>query len=81
MKRKTSARFDHDFDRLPADIQKQVDKQLKLLVQDLRYPSLRTKKYDEGRDIWQARITGDYRVYFQIVGDTYHLIAVVKHPK
>lgn len=80
MKRKTSARFDRDFDRLSADVKKQVDKQLELLVQDLRYPSLRAKKYDESRDIWQARVTRGWRFYFRIVGDTYEILAIIKHP-
>jgi mRNA-degrading endonuclease RelE of RelBE toxin-antitoxin system len=81
MNRKTSARFDRDFNQLPTDIKKQADKQLKMLVQNLRYPSLRAKKYDESRDIWQARITDNYRLYFKIIDDTYYLLSIIKHPK
>ncbi|MEK7189261.1 MAG: hypothetical protein AAB671_02065, partial [Patescibacteria group bacterium] len=73
--------FDREYTKLPAPIRKQVDKQLVLLVLDLQYPSLRAKKYDESRGIWQARITDDYRLYFQIIEDTYYLLTVVKHPK
>ena len=45
----------------PSDVRKAFFKQVRLLEQDLRHPSLRTTKYDESRDIWQARvnITGD----------------------
>ena len=35
----------------PADVRKAFFKQVKLLEQDLRYPSLRAKKYDEADDL------------------------------
>ena len=51
------------------------------LVQDIRHPSLRAKKYDEAQDIWQARVNQDWRFYFQIEGGTYILLDIMKHPK
>ena len=42
---------------------------------------LRAKKYDEARDIWQARVNDDWRFYFKIVDDTYRLENLKKHPK
>jgi mRNA interferase RelE/StbE len=65
----------------PRQVQKALDKQLRFLVEDLRHPSLRAKKYDEVTDIWQARVTQGWRVYFQIQGDTYVILAVIPHPK
>jgi hypothetical protein len=62
-------------------VQKAFDKQAKFLIQDLRHPSLHSKKYDEARDIWQARVTRDWRFYFTIEGDTYHLHTIIRHPK
>ena len=53
---------------------------LVLLVQILRHPSLRAKKYDEARDIWQARVDRAWRFYFQIKGDTYYLLNITPHP-
>ncbi|GEM_PF-2669927 len=50
--------FRRSYQKLPKEIQAAFDKQLVLLLQNLRHPSLRTKKYDEGRDLWQARVTG-----------------------
>ena len=41
------------------------------LLRDLHHPSLRAKKYDEARDLWQARVTKGWRFYFKIVGDVY----------
>jgi hypothetical protein len=65
----------------PLQVQKAFDKQAKLLIQDLRHPSLRAKKYDEARDVWQARVTRDWRFYFTIEGDTYNLHTIIPHPK
>ncbi|HEY4476414.1 MAG TPA: hypothetical protein VJB69_00270 [Candidatus Paceibacterota bacterium] len=45
----------------------------------MRYPSLRAKKYDEGSDIWQARVDDHYRFYFQIKGDTYIIVNILPH--
>ncbi|MBK5292798.1 MAG: hypothetical protein JJE04_14125 [Acidobacteriia bacterium] len=39
----------------PVRIRKAFYKQADFLVQDLHYPSLRAKKYDEFKDLWQAR--------------------------
>jgi len=47
----------------------------------LRHPSLRAKKYDEARDIWQARINSGWRFYFKIEEDVYYLLDVIPHPK
>jgi len=77
--------FTHQFIRryhsLPKEIQRKFDKQLKYLLQNLRYPSLRAKKYDEEKDIWQARVNRNYRFYFLIEGDTYILLEIKLHPK
>jgi len=57
------------------------NKSASYLIRDIQYPSLHTKKYDEAGDIWQARVTGDIRFYFRIVGGTYRLLDIRKHPK
>jgi len=46
---------------------------------DIRHPSLRAKKYDEERGIWQARVTDNVRFYFAIEGDMYLLLDIEKH--
>jgi mRNA-degrading endonuclease RelE of RelBE toxin-antitoxin system len=74
-------RFARDFDLAPPDIQRALEKQLGHLLRDLRHPSLRAKKYDEARGIWQARITRGWRLYFLIEGDTYTLLTLTPHPK
>ena len=42
---------------------------MKFLEQNLRHPSLRAKKYDESRGLWQARVSKDWRFYFLIQDD------------
>lgn len=74
-------RFRRSYVGAPSSIQKRCDKQLALLVQNLRHPSLRAKKYDEARDIWQARLNGGWRFYFVIRGDLYYLLDLIPHPK
>ena len=73
-------RAEDDYTRLSPKLKAQTDKQLDFLAKDLRHPSLRAKKYDESRDLWQARISRDYRVYFLIEGDTCVILTIRKHP-
>lgn len=65
----------------PAAVQKAFFKQIKMLEQNLRHPSLRAKKYDEAQDRWQARVNKDWRFYFKIVDDTYFITELMPHPK
>jgi len=66
---------------LSASKQARLEKQLAFLLGNLRHPSLRAKKYDESRGIWQARVDRDYRFYFLIEEDTYLILSVIPHPK
>ena len=65
----------------PASVRKALFKQVKLLEQSLRHPSLRAKKYDQSLDLWQARVTRDWRFYFLILNDVYYIVDIVPHPK
>jgi len=58
-----------------------ISRPARLFAQNLRHPSLRAKKYDAAQDIWQARVTRDWRFYFTIEDDTYHLHEIKPHPK
>lgn len=81
MRVRYSERFRHSYESAPPRIQRAFDRRLALLFQNLRHPSLRAKKYDETRGIWQARANGGWRFYFTIEGDTYHLHDLIPHPK
>lgn len=79
MRPEFTKKFDEAYIALPPYIRGKFDKQLRHLLTDLRHPSLRTKKYDEANDIWQARVDGHYRFYFQIRGNIYYLLYIRKH--
>jgi len=81
MKYERTSHFKREFRRFSDDVRRAFNKQATFLLKDLRHPSLRAKKYDEARDIWQARVTDNVRFYFQITGDTYRLLNIRKHPK
>jgi mRNA-degrading endonuclease RelE of RelBE toxin-antitoxin system len=66
---------------MPSRLRAQVDKQLDFLSQNLRHPSIQAKKYGGTGDVWQGRVNRDYRFYFQIIDETYHVIAIIPHPK
>lgn len=76
-----SERFSSRLVALPAVVKKKFEKQLRFLLQDIRHPSLRAKKHEEKKGIWQARVDDNYRFYFQIRGDTYFIVDILKHPK
>jgi mRNA interferase RelE/StbE len=65
----------------PPAVQKAFFKQTKFLEQNLQHPSLHAKKYDEAKDIWQARVNKNWRFYFTITHDTYRLEKLIPHPK
>jgi hypothetical protein len=67
--------------RRTCTVQNAFYKQLRFLVQDLKHPSLRAKKYDEAKDIWQARVNRAWRFYFKIDGNTCLITNVIPHPK
>lgn len=74
-------RFKRSFRDFPREIRKKFAKQVDYLLIDVRYPSLHAKKYDEQRNIWQARVDRNIRFYFTIHSDTYILLEIRVHPK
>jgi plasmid maintenance system killer protein len=81
MKWQHTKRSEKDYNEAPLRVQKDFDKQAHFLAVDLRYPSLRAKKYNQTEDFWQARVNDDWRFYFKIIGDTYLITRIVPHPK
>lgn len=72
-------RFQRGFLKLPKRIQNKFEKQITHLLRDIRYPSLRAKKYHEADGVWQARVDDHYRFYFQIKDDCYTLLCIEGH--
>ncbi len=73
-------RFLSLFRKLPADIQLKVKKQIRLLAENPRHPSLRSKPIQGAMGIYEARIDRDYRLtYERQVDDTLVLRVVGRH--
>lgn len=81
MKRRLTPQALESYLSAPRAIQNAFDKQIRTLVENLRHPSLRSKKYDEKNDRWQARVNRNWRFYFRIIGDTYVIEDIIPHPK
>jgi mRNA-degrading endonuclease RelE of RelBE toxin-antitoxin system len=79
MKVQTTRLFDQDYSRLPGNIKDRADKQLALLMENPRHPSLGLNKVRGTADIWEARITRGYRITLTIAGDTYILRRIGAH--
>ena len=81
MKLLRTTHFERNYARAPQQIQRAFDKQSALLLQNVHHPSLRAKKYDERRNLWQARVNRDWRFYFLIQNDGYLIVDIIPHPK
>ena len=81
MKLRFTQRADKDYAELPLALRKAFGKQLGFLLANLRHPSLQAKKYSESLDVWQGRVTKDWRFYFKIERDEYVILSIIPHPK
>ena len=81
MKFAFSPHFKRSYEKAPPAIRRAFDKQSALLLENRQHPSLRAKKYGGAGDLWQARVTGSWRFYFTIEGDSYCLHEIKAHPK
>ena len=78
MKIRRTASFLKDYRSLPPEIQKRIDKQIVLLIENPKHPSLRMKKL-KGTNIWELRITKGYRMTLKYVEDFLELRRVGTH--
>ncbi len=75
-----SLRFKKAYRKLPPDIQKKVRKALRLLADNPRHPSLRTKPIQGAAGIYEARVDRNYRMtYERLPGDIVRVRVVGKH--
>jgi mRNA interferase RelE/StbE len=73
-------RFLKTFARLPATVQEKIKKQIALLAENPRHPSLQTKPIQGVPGIYEARVDRDYRLtYERDADDTLVLRVVGKH--
>ena len=71
--------FKRDYKKLPASIQKRTDEKLKFLVQNVSHPSLRVKRVQKYKGVFEGSVTKNYRFFFQITTQGYILLRVGKH--
>lgn len=71
--------FKQDYKKLSSGIQKQIDKKILFLITNFHYPSLKVKKIQGTKNIWEGRITRDVRFTFQVIENNYILRRVGKH--
>jgi mRNA-degrading endonuclease RelE of RelBE toxin-antitoxin system len=79
MKIRLTAPAEKEWHKLPLSIRKKAEKQTRFLVDDMFYPSLRTKKVSGREGLWEARIDYHYRMTFQKVNDTIIIRALGPH--
>lgn len=79
MKLIQTKRFKKDYKKLPPNLQKRTDEKLRYLLQDITHPSLRIKRVQKYKDIFEGRITKGYRFLFAINSDGYILYRAGKH--
>jgi mRNA-degrading endonuclease RelE of RelBE toxin-antitoxin system len=61
-----SERFKRVFQSLPKDVQKKAVRALRLMAEDMFYPSLVVKKIQGYPDTWEARIDIKYRLTLKV---------------
>ncbi len=61
MNSRKTARFQREFDRLPADAQRQARAAYRLFCQDPHHPSLRFRQVHSIEPIYSARVGAHYR--------------------
>lgn len=68
MEFKRTEKFRKDFRKLPLQMQDRAIASLEKYEADRNHPSLHVKKMEGAPDIWEMRVSDNYRITFQ-VGD------------
>ena len=71
--------FLRDYSGLSEEVRRRAEKQIRLLLQNPRHPSLRARKIEGYKDIYEARITEGYRMTYKMVGETFRLRRIGTH--
>jgi mRNA-degrading endonuclease RelE of RelBE toxin-antitoxin system len=79
MKLYLTEKFKKQYQNLSPPIQALAKKQLAFLMSNPQHPSLNIKKMNDPRNIWEGRVTYNYRFTFQIEGEHYILRTIGTH--
>lgn len=71
-------KFKKQYKKLPFNIQNKFTKQLKLLEENYRHPSLQTRKMGDA-DYFEARVDLHYRFRFEVAEDGLNFITIGPH--
>jgi mRNA-degrading endonuclease RelE of RelBE toxin-antitoxin system len=73
--------FKKDYRKLPTTLQMLADSKIEMLSDNPRHPSLRVKKMEGHKNIWEASVTMKYRITFEIEQDAFLLRRIGEHDK
>lgn len=76
-----SDRFKKAYNNLTEEDKRRAEKALHLLVANLSHPSLRVKKIRKTQRIWEARVSKEMRMTFELQDDLLLLRNIGKHDK
>lgn len=62
-----TARFKRVYKSLPDEVKIKVKETLRTMAINIRHPSLQVKKIKGTKNIWEARVSLDYRLTFQLI--------------
>lgn len=79
MKVARTERFKRAYRKLSPENRERARKAIRLLLENPRHPSLRVKRVQGTRHIWEARVCRSCRMTFEIHGDTYLLRNIGEH--
>jgi mRNA-degrading endonuclease RelE of RelBE toxin-antitoxin system len=74
--------YERDLSRLPRQLQRRAVKALELLRVNPRHPSLHFKRIKGSENLWEARVTQNYRIVWsrsQVRTSTYELLALTMY--
>lgn len=67
------------YKKLPADLKERTQKTLELFESNPSHPSLGHKKMAGQKDIYELRVSQNYRITYQKIGDTAYLRKIGTH--
>ncbi|MDO8689836.1 MAG: hypothetical protein Q7R39_07465 [Dehalococcoidia bacterium] len=73
--------FEQAYENLTDTEKRGIRKALTLLGANLKHPSLRVKKMEGRRDIWEARSSKTLRMTFEMAGETIVMRNVGEHDR
>ncbi len=74
-----TATFIRLYKKLPQELKEKTKKALRLLELNPRYPSLGHKKMAGQKDIFEIRLSENYRLTYQKINDTAYLRKIGTH--